>query len=418
MVAGSPAAISTAEVVLRTDQRFQKLRFQRLKTSHGFHSALSKPILSELETFAESLKWSEPSIRVYSCTKTPKSYQLTARSHFIAQHARQPVFFSHAINTIEGDLGPCVWVEAGVDTPILSMTRKACQQPDAHIFQPVKLQGVPRPTDAICDIVSGLWRAGIFLSHWALINGPHGDPTAGQLCRPVWLPPYQFAQTRHWVENIDRTVETQNRMQAQLDCIIGPVSKIGSHSPPLPLVIRRQTCNARTGYAEFFVDTKNPRFRSIVKGHVVCSHSLCPAPMYMECATAALLLLLPYQDGATDQVLKPRSPTFEQLHISSPLGVDPEGEVILRLEEIPSVQQAWKLTISFIKSGDASKAEKAHADGVISLGMEPMLESFERLISKQMSGLIDSYTSEKIHSNRAYKLFSHVVQYGEFFKGI
>ncbi|RYP57380.1 hypothetical protein DL769_009517 [Monosporascus sp. CRB-8-3] len=423
VIAGPTTAIAMAENVLRTQPGFQKIRFQRLKTSHGFHSALAEPILADLTVFAESLKWNEPTIPLYACTKKPEADGAGIHGQDPARHARQPVFFANAVRRIEDDLGPCLWLEAGVDTSIMSMARKACRQPDMHIFQSVKSQAFPCPADVIADVVASLWRTGAFLSHWSFIDGSNHSPAAAQPCRPVWLPPYQFAPTRHWVDNIDRVVEMQNKMQAQLDSMLAPPQQPGSPCQPPPLVIRRQISNARKGYAEFLVNTQNARFRSVVGGHVVCSRALCPAPLHMECATAALLLLLGDENAEGHHATKHGSLTFEKLQVSSPLGVDPQGEVVLRLEEVPGTRQAWRLTVTSRSTrgainGGLVSGETVHADGVISLNTEPMLDSFKRIVSRQIRGLVDSRTSEKLQCSRAYKLFERVVKYSDFFMGI
>ncbi|RYP07339.1 hypothetical protein DL764_002555 [Monosporascus ibericus] len=423
VIAGPTAAIAAAENVLRTQPAFQRIRFQQLKTSHGFHSALTEPILADLTIVAQSLKWNEPTIPLYACTEKHEADGTDIYGQDAARHARRPVFFANAVRRIEDALGPCVWLEAGVDTSIMSMARKACRQPDVHIFQPVKLQGIPRPADVIADVVPSLWRAGTFVSHWSFVDGPDHSPAAAQPCRPVWLPPYQFAQTRHWVDNIDRVIEMQNKMQAQLDRMLAPAKQPGSPCLPPPLVIRRQIPNARKGYAEFLVNTQNARFRSVVGGHVVCSHPLCPAPLHMEFATAALLMLLGDENTRGHQAMKNASLTFEQLQVSSPLGVDPQGEVVLRLEEVSGARQAWRLTVISCSTSGAVKGglisgETVHADGVISLTTEPMLDSFKRIVSRQIRGLVNSHASERLQCTRAYKLFERVVKYGDFFMGI
>ncbi|RYP89869.1 hypothetical protein DL770_004021 [Monosporascus sp. CRB-9-2] len=423
VIAGPTTAIAAAENVLRTQPGFQRIRFQHLKTSHGFHSALTEPILADLAVVAQSLKWNEPTIPLYACTEKPEADGTDIHGQDPARHARQPVFFVNAVRRIEDALGPCLWLEAGVDTSIMSMTRKACRQPDVHMFQSVKTRGFPRPADVIADVVPSLWRTGTFLSHWSFVDGPDHSPAAPQPYRPVWLPPYQFAQTRHWVDNIDRVVEVQNMMQAQLDCMLAPAKQPGSPCSPPPLVIRRLIPNVRKGYAEFLVNTQNARFRSVVGGHVVCSRPLCPAPLHMECATAALMLLLGDDNAEGHQAMKNASLTFEELQVSSPLGVDPQGEVVLRLEGVPGARQAWRLTVISCSTSGAIKGglisgETVHAEGVISLNTEPMLDNFKRIVSRQIRSLVNSHTSERLQCSRAYKLFERVVKYGDFFMGI
>lgn len=421
VVAGPQAAVDTVKSILRSEPRFQRIRSQRLKTSHGFHSALIEPILSDLTVTSESLTWNQPIIPLYTCAES-RSVDLGAE--YSAAHARQPVFFTNAVRRVEEDLDSCVWLEAGFDTPIIFMARKACRRPEAHVFHHVKTQSRQFAPDAISDTLAGIYREAIFPIHWKFLehSWDNQQKPAGGLTheyRQVWLPPYQFTRTRHWVENVDRVVEMKKLMLEQQSH--QPVTAAETVREP-PLVARRQASDSRAGYAEFVINTQNPRFRSVVGGHVVCSRALCPAPLYMECTTMAVLLLLEGRGtGENRDMNSSNNLTFEDFNVRSPLGLDPRGEVILRLKEISGRQQAWGLTITSMASSanGVLSGETAHADGIISFAADPsMLAGFERLVAGQMRRLASSPGVERLQCDRAYKLFARVVEYDPFFMGI
>lgn len=421
VVAGPQAAVENVENILRTVPRFQRIRSQRLKTSHGFHSSLIEPILGDLTAAAESLTWNQPGIPLYTCTES-RSVSWAAR--YAADHARQSVFFTNAVCSVEEDLGSCVWLEAGFDTPIISMTRRACRRPEVHTFQPVKTQSRPFPPDAITDVLTHFYRESIFATHWKFLREERRDPSQTAIetleYRQVWLPPYQFTRTRHWVDNIDRVVEMKKiMMNEQLSHqSMGAAETV--REPPL--VTQRQASDGRAGYSEFVINTQNSRFRSVVGGHVVCSRPLCPAPLYMECTTTALLLLLETKGSGQDRdILGSSNLVFEDFNVRSPLGLDPRGEVILRLKAVPGRQRAWGLTIVSMaaSANGVVSGETAHADGVISFAADPtMLAGFERLVAGQMRRLVSSPGVEKLQCDRAYKLFARVVEYDPFFMGM
>ncbi|KAH8697261.1 hypothetical protein BGW36DRAFT_296668 [Talaromyces proteolyticus] len=423
VIAGAVDAIEATERILRKQPQFQRVRFQRVHTSHGFHSALTEPILVDLETVAQSLTWNEPNIPLHTCTETPESNHQN-----VARHMRQPVFFGNAVRRVEAALGSsCLWLEAGVNTPIAAMVRRACAQPNKHIFQTIKTQGRPRPTDVITETVAGLWRTGTFLSHWAFLSS-FKHPRE---CRSVWLPPYQFAKTQHWVDHIDQAVEMQQEVSRLENMTAsGRTSKETEAlpPPPPPLVARRPNPSViDTGCTEFVINTESARFCSVVSGHVVCSRPLCPAPLYMECTTMGLLLLLEDKHGTAGnahQVMKGRSLIFKNLRVSHPLSVEPQGDVVLlRLEEVPGENQTWKFNIlssstSISAKGRLAPTETAHADGMISLSLDPMIDSFQRLVSGDMRRFVNNSQKEMLLSKRAYGLFSRVVTYDRCFKGI
>ncbi|KAI5917885.1 BcPKS16, polyketide synthase [Camillea tinctor] len=410
VVAGPNESIVAAEEVLRTQRWFQNMRFERLKISHAFHSALTDPILTELEVLGSSLRWNEPRIPLYACS----SNGTETRGQDAARHARQPVFFVHAINRIEDALGSCLWLEAGLDTPIIAMAKRSCNLSGAHIFQSLKTKGTRHPESAIADVVASLWSTGCFVDHWSFLRESVDTPYP---CHPVWLPSYQFAETRPWLDNIDRAWEIQANLQAQSRNPLSP--KIGMGSVPVPLVTKRYSPSTRAGCAEFLINTETSRYRAVVGGHMACSRPLCPASMDMECATAALHLLL-----ENDKALGNKSLVFEKFDIRSPLGLEMQGEVVLRLEELSGVLQAWKITIASISSTSGTFKDKPipgetiHMEGVMSLVAGSILESFQRLVSRQIQNLADCHTNERWYTNRIYKLFSRVVMYDEFFKGM
>ncbi|GAW14687.1 hypothetical protein ANO14919_040900 [Xylariales sp. No.14919] len=408
VLAGSTAAIDAAEITLSGESEFAKTRSKRLHTSHGFHSHLIEPILAELEAVSQSLEWKHPQIPVYSCTADQDLEGVDMGSFNVARHTRQPVFFEDAVHRIESTLGSCVWLEVGLDTAIMSMARKACRRPNIHTFQAVTTRGLQCPSDAIAEVVGSLWHKGIFLSHWDFVS-----------CRPEWLPPYQFVKTQHWLENIDRVMETKKNVPAQSHSASWP--ETNPTSPPPPLVTRRGKSRHPSGYTEFLVNTLTERYTSIVDGHKVCSYPLCPAAMYMECASAAVSLLLEDETTGGVQSVRKRSFVFEEFHICSPLGINPPGEVVLRLEGIPSGEQKWKLTVVSATSKGAKEQverETVHAEAILSFGDGTILNGFKRLVSRQMQSFISAHAGEKLHHNRAYKLFEKVMKYDSFFMGI
>ncbi|KAK8091035.1 Type I Iterative PKS [Apiospora phragmitis] len=406
VVAGREGAIEVAEEVLKKQSRF---RFQRLKTTHAFHSALTNPILSDLEEVDRLCKRQNPTIPFYTCSSDGSE----SRGQSAANHARQPVFFDHAIQRINDALGSCIWLEAGFDTPIVAMAKRCCRHSDGHMYQPVKANGLHRPSDVITDVVTSLWSNGLVsVRHWGFLRESEHSP---EPCHPVWLPPYRFSKTSHWLENIDRAGEMHIKLQTQLDTVPQPQV---TASPPL--VSRRTMPGERAGCASFVINTQNPRYRSVVEGHVVCSRPLCPAPMYMECATMALLLM-----EAEVQTLKNnKALKFEDFNVRSPLGLDPPGEVVLRLEAVPGASCAWRAKVMSVQTkpsplkGDSASSETVHLEAIICLDAGPRLNEFQRLVSRGRQKILRSSNSENLYSSRAYKLFSRVVKYGEFFKGL
>ena len=409
VVAGSTFAIDAAEALLGAEPRFQKVRVRRLATTHAFHSALMDPILNDLAALAQSLEWREPKIPLEASAPQPVE---SFKEYKPSNHARDAVFFSEAIRRVEGRLGGSgiVWLEAGVDTPVVPMASKATRQPNAHDFLAMKTQGSIKPADVIAKVTARLWGIGLSASHWCLL--PHAK--AGYQCKPIWLPPYQFEPTRHWLPNLDRVMEIQKTMSENQ-----PVAMLGAgiaQSPPTPpkLVTKRFSESGSAGgmIVEFLINTQSERFKKIVGGHAVRHRPLCPASMYMECVIMALQLLL---DGSEDDPFgRGASLFFENLAISAPLSLGTGNEVVLQLEP-QTGGNSWKFTIRTLES----RRPTTHAIGVIGVTLNPSLDAFQRLVSGPIERIerLDS-DAERLMSKRAYGLFSRVVDYAPFFKAI
>jgi acyl transferase domain-containing protein/SAM-dependent methyltransferase/aryl carrier-like protein len=421
---GTSAAVAAAEETFRKEPSLSGIRFQRLATSHGFHSALVDPILPDLAAVGASLTWHEPAIPLYTCTAEPLGS--VKEGYDVCRHAREPVFFSEAVQRVEDALGPCVWLEAGIDSPVINMARRAAKEPDAHTFQAMKTptKGSSVPANAVGEVVASLWRSGVFLSHWRFLPVRNDNNLPGaRECKQIWLPPYQFQRTPHWLDNIDRAAEAFKTAAVAS----APETK---PPPPPPLISRKPSIsNSQQGVAEFTINTQSPRFQELVAGHAVRSRPLCPASVYAECATMAAQQLPPAPGSQGTQV--GMGLVLEQVRFLSPLGASPQGggEVTLRLEQTNSLgsgdgsSRAWTFSVSTHQQQQPKSKPIVHATGRISLPSSPTsstseLTTLARLLTTSLSNLSTSPDADRLQSTRAYTLFSRVVTYAPFFRGM
>ncbi|KAK4203201.1 conidial yellow pigment biosynthesis polyketide synthase [Triangularia verruculosa] len=392
---GREGDIDAVEDLLQTVPILKAVKHQHLRTSHGFHSSLAIPILEELESVAKSLTWNKPKIPLYTCTEEPLISIDDNHSLYISNHARKAVFFHHAIRRIEKDLGPCIWMEAGIGSPIINMTRKACDRPDGHTFQAFK--GQNRVTDVLGDIVSSLWKRGWFLSHWGFM--PPFE------CRPSWLPPCKFQQTDHWLDNVDRAIETRQSLLSGQG-----VSTLLPPAPPQLITIKEKGLDT----AEFIVDTRCDRFSQLVRGHMVRLRPLCPASLYMEATVMAM-----QQFFSEPSLMKGNSLVFENVRFQAPLGASPDNETMLQLARTGSTSSSWSFSLSTASHSRPAK-KTSHVSGKVSLLSEKdlVLASLPRLLSGSVEKVVKEEEAETLKSARAYSLFSCVVDYAAFFRGI
>ena len=401
VVVGGSAAIDRTESLLKSDNRFSGIRCQRLDVTHGFHSRFTDGILDDLDQVSASLNYSSPDIPLESCTSTARDQILPSRP---SQHAREPVYFMDAVQRIESRLGSCVWLEAGMDSPVIPMIKRASARPDDHSFLAVKIKDGPASVNAVmCNLTADLWRQGIMTSHWNFLK-PRKNAY-----KQIWLPPYQFQPTRHWLDNVDRVVEAQRTASTaeKTTTVVEKVQEEPKAPPKLVSICKDAGKNDRS--RDFDISLATQRFTKIVSGHAVRQRPLCPASMYMECAAMGLQLL---QGDLSLGTLG-----FADLSFQAALGVDLARKTTLTLEK-SNDSQAWNFVIKSVSNNDARSRSSTHAKGKIMLSAPPDFKTYERLINDRLAEMAGKSNLEKLMSNRAYGLFAQVVHYADFLHGI
>ncbi|KAI4956605.1 Type I Iterative PKS [Alternaria rosae] len=393
IVVGTKTAVSDAEKLLVTNPSFKGVSSRRVDVTHGFHSVFTEPLQNDFIEFLKSLDFREASIPIEPCTQVHTSL---INAEHVASHLRQPVYFMDAIQRIEERLGGCIWLEAGFDSSIISMIKRATAEPEIHSFLGIKTADVSQPTDVLSQSIIYLWKEGIDITPWAFLS-----PSDAGL-EPVWLPPYQFQRTKAWLENVDRATELQRSYNS-----LGS-QKLETASVPVPVRLLHHA-ESTSSANKFVINNSASRFREVISGHAVRGRPLCPASMYMECAAMSAQIL-----GAD---LGSKSLAFEDLSFESPLGVDLDRDVSLTLENID--KNEWKFVLSS-SSGQATSSHRStvHGRGRMVLVENPRFSTYKRLIADRLDSIRSSLSSEKLNGGRAYKLFSKVVDYADFFHGI
>ncbi|KAL8726230.1 MAG: hypothetical protein Q9166_006855, partial [cf. Caloplaca sp. 2 TL-2023] len=391
-VAGTSTAIDSAMQLLSKDGDSRSPKFQRLSTTHGFHCSLTEPVLPHLREISNSLEWHEPRIRLELCTAEPT----TSLQHYsVSQHAREPVFFADAVQRIEDRLGLCMWIEAGFNTPVIPIIKRASHNPNTQEYQAMTAKG-PQ-VEIISHAVSNLWQRGISLTHWSFLPK--------KMCgyKQVWLPPYQFEHSLHWLEHVDRVKEMERKI------IIPSETQKKSIPPPPQLVSRNPSPSADSSVTQFYINTDCKRFQNVVAGHAVRGRALCPASMYMECVIMAIQLSCESLDLC--------SLNFQTLDFQSPLGIDAERQVILEVEEL-NVRKSWRFRIQSFLCSLPDQRGTTHVHGHVSLDPQSRLDAIKGLVSDSIRRVEAKLDIERLLTKRAYRLFALVVNYNDFFKGI
>ena len=275
IVVGTENEVMDVEKLLALDRSFDGVRSQRVDVTHGFHSTFTEPLRDEFSNSLKALAFREASIPIEPCTRERTE---TITAEHVVSHLREPVYFMNAVQRIEERLGGCIWLEAGFDSPIIPMIKRATANPEVQSFLAIKTAGMEQPVEAITKVTIDLWKQGLDVTPWSFLS-----PSETGL-EPIWLPPYQFQKTKAWLENIDRATEIQQNFAN-----LGPKK---SDLTPLHLPVRLLHHAGSNGDKEKFLINKSAsRFREVIDGHAVRGRPLCPASMYMECVAMAAQLV-------------------------------------------------------------------------------------------------------------------------------
>lgn len=401
VLVGRQASIEHLETIFAARKAVKSpVNYKVLEVTHGFHSVFTEPLISRLNELAGTFSYGEPIYEVETCSDQHSWAQIEPQ--LVAEHTRLPVYFGQAINRIERRLGPCTWLEAGSGSPAIAMVRRALapESVSSHTLQPIQL-GNDRPTDSLADAVVNLWNEGHSVYFWPYHRSQSGDHVR------LNLPPYQFEKSLHWLKWIDHVVLPPE----------APLSKVESERDPILLTFAR-FLDPLKRQAELLVDTRSSEWKLYVQGHAVLAESLCPAPLYIELVARAIKIIAPGR--GVDASL-----CIDNLDIMSPLGVATDRVVLLNMQRTDELSGTWGFVVTSHRRGSPKvNKEVTHALGKVSSISNSSswlndFDRYERLVGlDRAENLVADTAAEAMQGSMIYKVFSKVVTYAEFYKGV
>lgn len=394
IIAGDRASIEAIEAASDSKTCPVVLKLRRLKNTHAFHSRLVDSIVPGLTEVAESIQFKEPTIPVETCSEGQNWPSVTA--HSIVRHSRLPVYFADAVERIAKRLKSSIWLEAGSGSTIIAMTRRILQvdKSSHHTLHPIDLASHKAQSN-LARTTSDMWAAGSGVQFWPF-HRCQGDSYTW-----LTLPPYQFEKTRHWL---------------QYKPSVGVQSEHATVPPQREHELLRQL-DGDGVQALFSVDSTHGIFDLCTKGHAVLNHSLCPASLYFELVVRAARTL-------TELTPSSSVPRIQELEISSPLSLRPNGSVFLQLTRDPKTSETWKFSL-FSSSPASATSSTSHANGIVALlacdTVEATggLQSLNRLVGNPTcEPIMNAPAANGLNGAMVYKNFGRVVDYASYYRGV
>jgi acyl transferase domain-containing protein/acyl carrier protein len=190
VVSGTSAAIDRLEARLSQ----QGVSYQRLRTSHAFHSQMMDPVLAPFTEKVRQVTLKEPEIP-YVSNVTGSWIDPTAAQDptYWAQHLRLPVRFALGLHEILQNPDQ-VLLEIGPGETLSALARRhSCKTPGHIVLPSVRHQQEPcSDSEFLLRTVGRLWSMGVPLD-WSSLH-------RGESRRRVHLPTYPFERRRFWVD--------------------------------------------------------------------------------------------------------------------------------------------------------------------------------------------------------------------------
>ena len=373
-------------------------KHKRLNVTYGFHSRFTDPLIPHLEQLASTLAFNEPKIHIETCTSGSSWSRATAQ--LLAAHTRDPVFFGEAVQRLHNKLGNCTWLEAGSDSSIAAMVRRALPRTlnTLNTFIPVVLNR-QSSWDRLIDTTFDLWKNGHQVLFWNFNRKQSSDYGV------VRLPPYQFEKNKHWLD-------LKPVKQAECNCKTQAApAKIFLDIPEPPVLLRH--INKDQHNHLFEVDPGSEEFQALVQGYVVHGRSFCPPMMHIELAARAMRMI----DGRSGSLV-----SIENMQLGSPLDPDTTHKIWLRLQK---QDQFWSFDATSGTTPTDTQNKTWHATGLASLKapsrtVDEEFSRFERMSNRERrtNEILNNPHSDSVKGRMVYKTLSQLATYPEYYRGV
>ncbi|PWY77014.1 polyketide synthase [Aspergillus heteromorphus CBS 117.55] len=362
-LAGATTAIDAVQQALARPA-MSHLRYKRLEVTNAFHSTLVGRLMAELKRITHDMTFHEPAIHLERATEQPAGVS----PNIVADHLRNPVYFSHAIQRLSEQHGP-------------------------HHFQSINITG-NNGVQSLTDATMALWKQGLPVKYWAHHHSQTSDYGV------VLLPPYQFEKSRHWMDN-KLLPAAQIQQTATADC--QEFTFLGYDQDRV---------------ATFRINTTHPKYIEALSGHIgVQTAPLAPASFMLDSVVEALRSL---PEG------KDRVPHVRNVTSDAPLGLDGSRDVYMSLHPHDKEKTVWEVKYTSQDREKGARSQTVHCSARIEMlsPEHPTLQAefsrYSRLISHQHCHdlLHDPDVDDVLQGRNIYRYFAEVVDYAEQYRGV
>ncbi|KAI0414507.1 hypothetical protein F5X98DRAFT_377689 [Xylaria grammica] len=409
-LAGTSSEIDAVAETL-TMPSFSSLRFKRLSVTNAFHSALVEPLIPGLVDIGRKLTFNKPRIALELATKVRRVEDIGMDANYVARHMREPVYFSHAIERLAQQYpSGCIFLEAGSNSTITKMASRALGSQSNSHFQAVNISGDGDTSrDNLTNATINLWKQGLPVTFW-----PHHRMQTYEYI-PLFLPPYQFEKSRHWL-----SMKAPPRTP-----LVEDAAPATTGTPPTGLFTFVEDSKRDKNSPRFRINTETGKYKELVSGHVIAGTApICPATLIVDIVVEALTSARPDLSPSQTSWL----PQIHQVSNLAPICLDDAMTVILEFDAT-DLYHTWDWRITSCAAGNtASGRTTLHVTGQLiftnmdDTKLQAEFKRYERLTGyhQHCAEILDaSDADDVIHGARnIYRAFSSVVDYPPPYQGV
>ncbi|KAJ2975406.1 hypothetical protein NUW58_g8363 [Xylaria curta] len=411
-LAGTSSEIDAVAETL-TKPTFSVIRSKRLSVTNAFHSTLVEPLIPRLVDIGRKLTFNKPRYPLELATKTGWTEDVGMDANYVARHMREPVYFSNAIERLARQYpSGCVFLEAGSNSTITNMVSRALGSPSNSHFQAVNITGDGDASrNNLTNVTINLWKQGLPVTFW-----PHHRIQTYEYT-PLFLPPYQFEKSRHWLE--------MKAPPERTPLVEGVPDSAAKGTLPIGLFTFVEDSKRDSKSPLFRINTQTEKYKELVSGHVIAGTApICPATLIVDIAIEALTSVRPDLSPSKTSWL----PQIHQVSNLSPICIDNTLTVMLEFDAT-GVENAWDWKITSSELGNTTSGRTTlHVTGqliftkVDDTKLQAEFKRYERLTGyhEQCAKILDaSDADDVIHGARnIYRAFSSVVDYPTPYQGV
>ncbi|CAJ2509572.1 Uu.00g145980.m01.CDS01 [Anthostomella pinea] len=397
------------------------MRAKLLQIPYAFHSAQLDDIYEDFKKAAGSVAYLPPLVPVASTvTGEIVDKEGVFNANYLARHARQPVRFADALQSIQKSRGKGqapLWLEVGPSPICSTLLRETLDVNASELLTSMK--SGENNWKTIATSMGRAYVAGSSL-HWPEFHRHHTDSL-----RLLDLPTYSFDLKSYW-----RAFTTATGAYSGIFVGDGPPAELlaaaepetQSKFVPTAMVQKLQDETVEPDRVEvtFTTSVADERVRGVIRGHNIEETCICPASAYVDMAQTAAQYV--HKLALPD---KKSLGTLVDLELINPLVL--KGEEITQLVEIKAIAEKkddWTVSVSFRSNTEGGKFDDNGKCKVLAADpaeKKPEWAENAELVKKRIHALMNPDADSEVQHLRhriLYKLFDNLVKYGKRYQGI